>query len=864
MYENFNAPAQSLLTQSLTGFRKFDATVYAFLANQPNGSQLVHKDLEQIHGDDLEEKDLKWQLGLLSIRARSYFQRTGKKITIIGSDTAGYNKTKVECFNCHKMGYFLRECKSPRNQENMPRNQDSSRKTANVKDTYSKAMVETDGAGFDWSYMADDEVPTNMALTAFSDSEELQFNLFSVLRMCDKKNSVLFTDIECFVLSPDFKLADESQVLLKVPRKNNMYSFDMKNILPQTDLNCLLAKATNDESMLLHRRLDQLGKFDGKSDERIFVGYSTISKAFRVYNIRTRKVEENLHITFLKNKPIITGGGPEWLFDNDSLSKLMNYTPVPAGTTSNDFADGHNKDKHGPSQVSKSDNQERPNAESSTKPVNTAGPVNTATPTYDDYPNDPLMSNLEDVGIFDDAYDDRNKGAEADYNNLETEELFQFNLLNVWTLVDLPHEKRAIGTKWVYRNKRDHRGITVRNKVRLVAQGHKQEEGIDYDEFIFICTIEEEVYVSQPPGFVEPEFPDRVYKVEKALYGLHQALRAWYETLPTYLLDNGCISREGRMEHIVELIDIVSPTPYDSPLTGGYKPRSDEGRLKLKELIDLYTTLSNRVSTLENELSSTKVVYHKAFITLTKRVKKLETQLKQKRSRAVIHSSDEEEPSVYIEDSPKQGRMIEELDKDKDVNLVSQQGEVQEIAEPLKYDDDATLAETLLNIKRKKGDQAKEIDWNDPTMLRYHALYNRPFSKAEDLEIKNEVMKRSRFHLQQESLKRQKLDQQTKEKDEEVKAQADSDQEVEEMKLYKRIVPDEDIAINAIPLATKPPMIVEYKIVKEGKISTYHITRADGSTKRYTLIINLLKNINREDLEPLWKLVKDKHGNTRP
>nr|GFA44378.1 putative ribonuclease H-like domain-containing protein [Tanacetum cinerariifolium] len=85
--------------------------------------------------------------------------------------------------------------------------------------------------------------------------KELQFNLLSVLQMCDKKNSVLFTDTECFVLSPDFKLANESQVLLKVSRKNNMYSFDMKNIVPQKDLTCLLAKATNDESMLWHRRL---------------------------------------------------------------------------------------------------------------------------------------------------------------------------------------------------------------------------------------------------------------------------------------------------------------------------------------------------------------------------------------------------------------------------------------------------------------------------------------------------------------------------------------------------------------------------------------------------------------------------------
>ncbi|GJZ44537.1 putative ribonuclease H-like domain-containing protein [Tanacetum coccineum] len=150
------------------------------------------------------------------------------------------------------------------------------------------------------------------------------------------------------------------------------------------------------------------------------------------------------------------------------------------------------------------------------------------------------------------------------------EELLQFKLLNYLTLVDLPHGKKVIGTKWVFRNKRDQRCIVVRNKASLVAQGYSQEEGVDYDEVfalvarikairLFLAftsfmgftmyqmdvksaflygTIEEEVYVSQPPGFVDPEFPNRVYKVEKALYGLHQAPRAWYETLSTYLLEN--------------------------------------------------------------------------------------------------------------------------------------------------------------------------------------------------------------------------------------------------------------------------------------------------------------------------------------
>ncbi|GJT52053.1 putative ribonuclease H-like domain-containing protein [Tanacetum coccineum] len=151
------------------------------------------------------------------------------------------------------------------------------------------------------------------------------------------------------------------------------------------------------------------------------------------------------------------------------------------------------------------------------------------------------------------------------------EELLQFKLQQVWILVDLPFGKKAIGTKWVFRNKRDERSIVVKNKARLVAQGHRQEEGIDYDEVfapvarieairLFLAfasymgflvyqmdvksaflygTIREEVYVHQPPGFVNSAHPNKVYKVVKAFYGLHQAPRAWYETLSSFLLENG-------------------------------------------------------------------------------------------------------------------------------------------------------------------------------------------------------------------------------------------------------------------------------------------------------------------------------------
>ncbi|GJS58231.1 retrovirus-related pol polyprotein from transposon TNT 1-94 [Tanacetum coccineum] len=93
-----------------------DAVICSFFASQPNSPQLAHEDLQQIHPDDIEEMDLRWQMAMLTMRARRFLKNTGRKLTVNGNETISFDKSKVECYNCHKRGHFTRECRAPRNQ----------------------------------------------------------------------------------------------------------------------------------------------------------------------------------------------------------------------------------------------------------------------------------------------------------------------------------------------------------------------------------------------------------------------------------------------------------------------------------------------------------------------------------------------------------------------------------------------------------------------------------------------------------------------------------------------------------------------------------------------------------------------------
>ncbi|GJR06323.1 ribonuclease H-like domain-containing protein [Tanacetum coccineum] len=144
-----------------------DVVICSFFASQPNSPQLAHEDLQQIHPDDIEEMDLRWQMAMLTMRARRFLKNTGRKLTINGNETIGFDKSKVECYNCHKRGHFARECRAPRNQDN--KNKESSRRSVLVETSTSTALVSCDGlGGYDWSDQA--EEGPNYALMAYSSS----------------------------------------------------------------------------------------------------------------------------------------------------------------------------------------------------------------------------------------------------------------------------------------------------------------------------------------------------------------------------------------------------------------------------------------------------------------------------------------------------------------------------------------------------------------------------------------------------------------------------------------------------------------------------------------------------------------------
>ncbi|GJU34422.1 ribonuclease H-like domain-containing protein [Tanacetum coccineum] len=633
------ASTQGAADSSTTVENFSDVVVYSFFASQPTTPQLDNEDLQQIYPDDLEEMDLRAPRNQDSrnkepTRRTVPVEETTLNALVSQCDCFGYDWSDQEeagLTNFALMAYSSTSLSSSTNSE-VNTVKGTRVNTAKPKAVLSAVKGNKGNAVKALAYLRDkgvidsglsrhmtgnrpyltDYEEIDRGFVAFGGNskggkitgkgkirtgkldfedvyfvKELKFNLFSVLQMCEKKNSVLFTDTACVVLSTEFKLTDENHVLLKLPKKDNMYNVDLKNVIPQggkenlIDLKVNVIRCENrtgfknrvmnqfceikgikrefsvartpqqngvverknrtlieaTRTMLADSKLPttfwaeavniacrkpalnfirpfgypvtilntivHLGKFNGKADEGFFVGYSINSKAFKVFNNRTRIVEENLHVKFSEETPNIAGNGPNWLFDINALTKSMNYEAVVAENQSNDIADppfssslkdfpdagfkpSGEEEKKDAKHLKNEDSEEPKNTkdprvnqeqDESVNNTNNINIVNTASiednVVDENTVDDPNMPNLEEIVYLD---DNKGIGAEADMNNLvtfmhvspiPTTKIYKDNPFKqiIRDLHSAPQTRRM--TKSVTEHgKKDESGIVIRNKAR--------------------------------------------------------------------------------------------------------------------------------------------------------------------------------------------------------------------------------------------------------------------------------------------------------------------------------------------------------------------------------------------------------------
>nr|GEU85942.1 integrase, catalytic region, zinc finger, CCHC-type, peptidase aspartic, catalytic [Tanacetum cinerariifolium] len=447
----------------------------------------------------------------------------------------------------------------------------------------------------------------------------LGHNLFSVGQFCDSDMEVAFKKHSCYVRDTD------GVELIKGSRGSNLYTISVEDMLKSSPI-CLLSKASKTKSWLWHRRLNHLNfdtindlarkelhllllpvtpkidlsftlviikphmscedlrKLQPTANIGIFVGYAPSRKGYRIYNKRTRCIMETIYIQFDELSesmaPVQLHTGPAPTFFTPGLISLG---LVPYGSC-NTLCTPTNKELEILFQPMFDEYLEPPRVERPVSPapvvpvpVNSAGVAAEST-LMDENPFAPV-DNSPFINIF--APEPTSAASSSG------------------DAIPQPDCVMIIALKWIYKVKLDEYGDVLKNKARLVAKGYRQEEGIDFkDSFVPVARIEairifianaasknmtiyqmdvkttffnsklkEEVYVSQPEGFVDPDHPTHVYHLKKALYSLKQSPRAWYDTLSWFLLDNK-FSKGAKF-------GMDSCDPFDTPMVDRLKLDED-------------------------------------------------------------------------------------------------------------------------------------------------------------------------------------------------------------------------------------------------------------------------------------------------
>ncbi|GJX45716.1 putative ribonuclease H-like domain-containing protein [Tanacetum coccineum] len=468
----------------------------------------------------------------------------------------GFDKSKVECYNCHKRGYFAKECRALQETRAYNKNRESSRRSVPVETTTSNALISCDGlGGYDWSDQA--EEGPNYALMAYSsssyDSEgNLQIDLQDQEKLMEDMKPLEWTkdfpDIDALTKSMNYKpvvAGNQSNGNVGTKACDDVGKARMETV-PGKDY-ILLPLWPADLLFSQNSKSSPDAGFKPSRDDK-----KKVTEDLRKENeCDDQEKEDNVNNT---NKVNTVSSIMPSSTNNVNVAST-NEVNVVGSKTSIKLPDDLNMPEL--KDIVYLDDDEDVGAEADMTNLDAFMPVSPIPTTrkHKDHPVEQIIrdlnsalqtrrmtKNLEEHGLFSLVLQRTNH---KDFQNcLLVCFLSQEEPKKVWTLVDLPNGKRAIGTKWVYKNKKDERGIVIKNKARLVAQGYTQEEGIDYDEVfapvarveairLFLAyasfkdfvvyqmdvksaflygKIEEEVYVYQPLGFEDIDFPDRIDK----------------------------------------------------------------------------------------------------------------------------------------------------------------------------------------------------------------------------------------------------------------------------------------------------------------------------------------------------------------